>query len=127
MPNDEEEDTNPEDDFSAESLILEDMGVNPESIAKINSKAAAEKLIKYYANKGVKKDDVKKNKKSMLKLKKNMGMPLPDPENLDDEIKLNLRQALNPLAPKRAINNRWNKKARVLMIFNEEYPDGRVF
>ena len=116
---------NPEIDISAELLILEDMGVNGKQLSKINSKAAAEKLIKYYQNK---KPELKEEtKKPMLTLKSNMGVPLPDPEVLTAEIKLNLQEALDPLSPKRAINNRWNKKARIMMIFDEEHPRGRIF
>jgi len=124
MPEEEEEKT-PED-FSAELLILEDMGVEPEKLERVNSKAAAEKLIKYYES----KKDIKKNKKKMLNLKANQGTklsPLPDPEPLNDPVKLNLRDALDPLSPKKAVNARWNKSARILMIFDEEHPNGRVF
>jgi len=113
------------EDFSAEILILEDMGVDDKKLSKINSLEAATKLIKYYENKAPKFED---NTKKMIKLKANQGTkPLSNPEDLNDPIKLDLIDAMNPLSIKRAKNARWNNKARVMMIFTEEYPNGRVF
>ena len=116
------------DDYAAELLILEDMGVAKDAIERINSKPAADKLIQYYENKAPKKEEIEEKdpKKPLLKLNANMGS-LPDPEQLTDEIRLNLREALNSRSPKRAVNNRWNKKARILMHYNEETGNMEVF
>ena len=120
----EEEETKIED-ISAEKFILEDMGVTPEQLERVNSLDAANKLIKYMQSKATKPEE--QNPKGMLTLKKNMGKPLPDPEKLTDPIKLNLQEAMNPLSVKRANNCRWNKKARLMMRFNEDTGQMEVF
>ena len=116
----------PDDDYSAELLILADLGVSEDNISKINSKPSAEKLITYYQNKAKPKEE-QDPKKNMLKLKENMGLPLPKPEDLNDPITgLTFEDYFNPVSPKRAINNRWTKNSRILMIFDNN-PNGEVF
>ena len=110
-------------DYSAELLILEDMGVEPEKLERVNSLDAANKLITYYQAKAPKLED---NPKKIMSLKKNMGQPLPPPEPVEGAT-LGLYDALDPLSGRKGEGLRWNKGARVLLLFNEEHPHGRVF
>lgn len=121
----------PIEDFSAELLILEDMGVDAKKLDRINSKAAAEKLIQYYNAKNTPEKEETKNdpkEESKINLKPNMGFQgLPPPEEITEELKLNLMDKMNPLSVNKANKNRYIANSRLCVVFTDEHPEGMVF
>jgi len=116
------------EDFTAEKLILEDLGVDEDKINKITNKATAEKVVKYYQNKATKEAE---KKPPMLRLKANMGnpaSPLPPPGDIAiKDYKLALNEKMDPLCVKHAYNNRYQNHSRISVIFTKDHPNGRYF
>ncbi len=118
----------------AKKYILRDMGVPDADIDNLRSNEEADGVIDYITKKNAAvetKDEKEENPKDKIhSFKGNVGHPLaelPDREKLNSKYKLSLVEALNPLAPKRSTNNRWNQSARILVHFDEDNPNGRVF
>jgi len=116
-----------DEDFTAEILILEDLGVDEDKIKKINNKETALKVVKYYQNKAEKEA----TKNHLLKLKANLGHTpdkLPDAEDIAiKDYKLTLNEKLDPLSAKHAYNNRYMNNSRISVIFTAKHPNGRCF
>jgi hypothetical protein len=118
----------PDEDFTAEVLMLEDLGYDPKKIEKIKNHATAVKVLKYYQNKLEKEG----NKKPGLKLKANMGkgttpLPPPDQDIPIKDYKLSLNEKMDPLCAKHAYNNQYKTKSRISVVFTEDHPNGRYF
>ena len=120
-------DPEPKEDFSAELLILEDMGVDGEKLQRINSKAAADKLIEYYKNKTA-EPETEPPATPKINLKPNVGLEnLPAPDEINEVLKLNLADKLNPCSVRRAANNRYKTNSRLCVIFTDDHPEGVDF
>lgn len=127
----EEEQKNNEkvdEDYVAEVIALEDLGVPEDKISKIKNHATAVKVLKYYQNKAEKEG----KKPNMLKLKANMGnktgeLPPPDTDQVVKDYKLSLNEKLDPLSAKHAFNNRYLTQSRISVVFTEDHPNGRCF
>ena len=128
MTNEEKKNEKVDEDYTAEIIALEDLGVPEDKIGKIKNHATAVKVLKYYQNKA-EKDGKKPN---VLKLKANMGnkigeLPPPDTDQEIKDYKLSLNEKLDPLSAKHAYNNRYMNNSRIGVIFTEENPNGRCF
>jgi hypothetical protein len=119
------ENSDPNDGMEVKRLILEDMGIDPKKIDRLNSRADLDAAIEYYTKKA--KNEKPDGKAPMLKLNANMGQsphetsPLPAPEDVkkkneqDPMKRLNAR--LNPLDPINGV--RRNTDARLAFVFDE--------
>ncbi len=114
------------EDFSAELYILEDMGVPQEKLKHVKNRASAQRIIDYMKAKAPKEPDPKEIKKNMLAVGTKNDVDLPDPEILTDNIRKNMGDLMKPARPIHYMNNRWRQEARLMRIYTDEYPEGRV-
>lgn len=120
-----EEETNPVS--MAKKFILKENGVEDKDVEQIRTNEEADELIEYLQKKT---NDEEKDEDKMISFRGNVGHKpdkLPPPEELNETYKQNLRQALNPLAPVKGTNNRWKGNSRLLVHFDKDNPDGRLF
>jgi hypothetical protein len=133
-PGTNEEDSNQtpgDSDFSAELIMLRYKGVNEEDLKRINSKASAERLLSFLEKNPLKEEekDPKKTKKgkrvNMIELGEG-DFQLPDPEQTDGPEPTFLDQ-LKPLRVNNGMKNRYQNGARIMRIYTDEYPEGRMY
>jgi len=127
MPNDEK---TIDEDFSAELYILEDMGIDSDKLKNVKNKASALKIIEYMEGKAKKAEPEPKKEPKINKKMLNVGgkndIDLPDPETLDDDIRKNMGDLLKPMRAIHFMNSRWLQSARLMRVYTDEYPEGRV-
>ena len=114
------------EDFSAELYILEDMGVTQEKLKHVKNRASAQRIIEYMKAKAPPVPDPKEIKKNMLGVGTKNDVDLPDPEILTDKIRKNMGDLMKPARAVHFMNNRWRQEARIMRVFTNEYPEGRV-
>jgi len=125
MPNETEENQEVED-FSAELYILEDMGVSQEKLKHVKNRASAQRIIDYMKAKAPPVPDPKEIKKNMLTVGTPNDVDLPDPEILTDKIRKNFGDLMKPMRPVHFMNNRWRQNSRIMRVYTDDYPEGRV-
>ncbi len=116
---------------AAKKFMLKDLKVEDADIKAIRTNAEADELIEY-----LEKKNTEKPKENMGEIKvNNLGhnpakLPAPDKTNAQKNIRLNMLDKLDPLSYKKALatqGTRRNNGSRLLVLFDEEHPGGRVF
>ena len=120
---------------SMKYTLREEYKVNEKDLDNINSIEGAKYLIGFFQAKNSKEDPEEKPTKKG-KLRPNMGVPDPTPPDdsqyVQNQLGEDAERFFNAIKPLR-LNNvlrtscRWNKDARLLLIFDGIYPEGRVF
>ena len=131
MPDDEKESESKENAAPklsvSKKVILRDLGAEKEDISEIRTNSEADELIEYLKKKNT-QNDKEEDDEPKMRLKANVGhpiSPLPEANITSDEAPRGFMPKLNALHPENARPNRRNKDARVLVLFNDEFPDGR--
>lgn len=112
----------------AKKFILRELEVSPEDIAELRTNAEADELIAYL-NPEKKEEAPPKEKKKVNKKLIGTGkgdFELPDPEILTDKINHTLMDRLKPLRVNNWLNQRWGSDARLMRVYTDEYPEGRI-
>ena len=114
---------------ASKKAILADLGADTDLVTTLRTNAEADEYISYLKSKAVPPTEPKKEK--MLKINTQLGhepdsLP-PADQILPKVLRMNVAEAMNPLCPKKGVNNRRNEGSRIQMIFTPEYPDGRLF
>lgn len=130
MPNEEEkqerDNSTPVPVSMAKKFILRDYKVEGKDIEAIRTNAEADELIAYLKERNEPEKEEEKQERGNM-LGHETDFKLPDPENLTDELKLNMLDILKPLRVNNVINCRWGQDARILRHYDDEYPEGRIF
>ena len=116
---------------AAKKAILRDLNAPAEDIQQIRTNAEADEYITYLRGKQPPKEE--KDKLPIMKLNAGMGKPiadLPDPEDPDKIRQKKFNQTLldkmDPVSAKQPCS-RWNNASRMLLIFDDEHPNGSFF
>jgi len=140
MPNKEDKANNSDGLLSSLKFRLKDEfgdRINEKDLDKITTVEGAQYLVGYFTSKNsTEEEDPKEETAKNGKLPANLGIPDLNPPD-DSAIVKNLKETsedkfLNILKPAR-VNNalksncRWNSDSRFLLVFTDEYPEGRIF
>ena len=115
---------------AAKKFMLKDLDVKAEDIATIRSNEEADELISY-----LNKKNAETPKENIIKVNGKIGhtpaeLPPPDKVNAQHDIRMNMFDKLDPISYKQALSTkgtRRNNGSRLMCIFDEEHPGGRVF
>ena len=110
----------------SKKFILRENGVNDEDISGIQSDEDADALIAHLKEKKTNEVPPKADPNNKMVNAGSADFTLPEPKPPTDNLNLTVADRLKPARINNFMNNRWGEDARLMRVFTNEYPEGRV-